>query len=257
MSTRVRPSRAKKQPGVEPRAFAGFGESKLHCAPEGTFDDDKTRDWSKLTFKGEPIPEHFRSLFSYAMTDQGMAETEAAIEARGGRAVTEFARDVQDKLVDKFGDDLLSERSRLIHTQDPLAVVMNRHLPKGMRGRWLSKRKTGEAGLIRGVVEYEPVRVPDPDHPGAMMNVTLGGMTLGAIPEDLAREAERHYQSLTEEVKSSAAEAIREHNDKHGGDQLTAAATRRGKLESIQGEEVDDTPRAVADLERELNSVGS
>ncbi len=241
---------SKKKSGVEPRAFAGFGESKIHAAPEGSLDHVE-HDWDKLTFRGEPIPPAFRSLFSYAMTDQGMAETEADIEKRGGRAAVEFGRDAQDKLIDEYSDKLDDPRSQLIHTQDPLGVVMARHLPKGMRGRWLGHRKTKEAGMIRGVVEYAPVMIDDPESPGRKINVTLGGMTLAAIPESLAREAEKHYQSLEAETRASTSDKVNEYNEKHVGDRLETAATRRGKLTDLLGE-TDDTERAASDLEREL-----
>lgn len=232
---------SRKKTGIEARAFAGFGESKIHAAPEGSLDHQE-HDWDKLTFKGEPIPKAFRSLFTYAMTDQGMAQTEKEIEARGGRAVTEFGRDVQDKLIDKYDDDL-GNPAKLIHTADPLGVIMKRHLPVGMRGRWLGRRKTQEAGMIRGVLEYEPVRIPDPDNPGSLMNVTLGGMTLAAIPEDLAIEAEKHYRNLEAETRASTSDKVNEYNEKHVGDRLETAATRRGKLEDLVGE-VDDSERA-------------
>lgn len=247
-----RPSRSKK--AVEARAFAGFGESKIHAAPEGSFGDDVRQDWDKLTFKGEPIPEAFRSLFTYAMTDQGMAETEAAIEARGGRASVEFTRDAQDKKIDEYGDRLADPRTALINTQDPLEVLMKRHLPKGMRGRWLGRRKTAEAGMIRGPVEYAPVMIDDPDNPGTKINVTLGGMTLAAIPEDLARAAEKHYQDIEAESRASTNNQVNEYNEKHVGDRLERAATRRGKLDDLVGE-VDDTDRATADLARDLAGV--
>lgn len=252
MASKPRPSRA-KQPQGEPRVFGGFGESKIHAAPEGSLDHAE-HDWDKLTFRGEPIPKAFRSILTYAMTDQGMAEIETQIEARGGRAVTEFARDAQDKLIDKYADDLADPRAALIHTQDPLGVLMKRHLPAGKRGRWLGRKKTAEAGMIRGVVEYEAVRIPDPDNPGKTMPVTLGGMTLAAIPESLAKEAEKHYQSLELETRAGVADKVNEYNEQHVGDRLTTAATRRGKLDDLQGE-VDDTPRATADLARDLAGI--
>ncbi len=237
---------------TEARAFAGFGESKIHAAPEGSLDHVEF-DWEKATFKGEPIPEHFRSLFTVAMTDQGMAETEAEIEARGGRAVVEFGRDAQDKLVDEYGDKLADPRTKLIQTSDPLQVLADRHTPKGMRPRWLGRRKTAEAGMIRGPVEYEPVRIPDPENPGKTMNVVLGGMTLAAIPEELARAAEKHYQSLEAESRAAVNDKVNEYNQQNVGDRLERAATRRGKLDDLVGE-VDDTDRAQHDLERELTS---
>ncbi len=227
---------------TEARAFAGFGESKIHAAPEGTF--DREIDWDTLTFKGEPIPEHFRSVFSYAMTDQGMAETEKEIEARGGRAIVEFGRDAQDKLIDEYGDTLADPRTGLIQTSDPLAVVMARHLPKGMRGRWLGRRKTAEAGMIRGPVEYEPVMIDNPDKPGTKMNVTLGGMTLAAIPEELAQQVIKHYQDMEAESRASVNDKVQEHNAKNVGlDLLERAATRRDRLSDLIGE-TDDTQAA-------------
>lgn len=226
--------------------FAGVGASKLNVAPPGAFEPDPRLDWDTLTFNGEPIAAAYRAIFTYAMTDQGRAEEEAAIEARGGRAVVEFARDAQDKQIDKFADELGSAKSGLVRIADPLRVVMDRHLPKGFRGRWLGSRKTEQSGMIRGVVEYETVRLPNGDP------VQLGGMTLGMIPEATALEAQEHYAEIERENRVSVNDKVREHNEKNvGSDLLVRAATRRGRLDDLVGEN-DDSDRAAADLEREM-----
>lgn len=239
---------SKKKSGVEARVFAGVGESKIHAAPVGTFQE--ALDWDKLTFNGEPIPENFRNIFTYAMTDQGKAEEEAAIEARGGRAVVEFARDAQDKKIDEYGDKLAHNTSGLIKVSDPLQVLMDRYLPKGKRGRWLGRRKMAEAGMIRGVVEYTPVMIDDDD--GGQKQVQLGGMILAMIPEETAKEAEAHYAEIEAENRIAVNDRVMEHNEKNvGSDRLTRAANRRGKLDDLVGE-VDDSERAAADLEHDL-----
>lgn len=231
----------------EARAFAGFGESKIHAAPEGTFAPD---NWDEYTVNGQPIPEHMRSIMTYGMTDQGKAEEEAAIEARGGRAVVEFARDAQDKKIDEYGDNLADPVKGLVMQSDPLQVLMDRHLPKGYRGRWLGKNKTNHAGLVRGVVEYEPLLIDD--GAGGKKRVELGGMFLATIPESLAKQAEQHYADIERENRVSVNDKVQEHNEKNvGHDRLERAATRRGKLDDLVGEQ-DDTPRAAMELDREL-----
>lgn len=242
---------ASKKKSGEARAFAGFGESKIHAAPEGAFAPD---NWDDYTVEGQAIPPHMRSLMTFAMTDQGKAQAEKEIEARGGRAAVEFTRDAQDKLIDEYGDRLDS-RKGLILTQDPLQVLMDRHLPKGYRGRWLGKRKMAEAGMIRGPVEYEPLLVDNPDKPGEKMTVTLGGMILAVIPEELAKEAQQFYADIEKENRIAVNDKVNEYNDKHvGPDRLERAARRRGKLEDLVGEQ-DDTERAGIDLDRDLQTL--
>lgn len=240
---------ASKKKATEPRAFAGFGESKIHAAPEGTFAPD---NWDAYTVNGGPIPENFRGVVTFAMTDQGMAEEEAAIEARGGRAAVEFMRDAQDKKIDEYGDKLAGKG--LVMQQDPLQVLMDRHLPPGQRGRWLGNKKTNHSGLVRGVVEYEPLLIDDGQ--GGKKRVELGGMFLATIPESLAKQAEEHYAELEKENRIAVNDKVQEHNEKNvGHDRLERAATRRGMLSDLVGE-ADDSARAVMDLDRDLTTVG-
>ena len=90
---------------------------------------------------------------------------------------------------------------------------------------------------------------------GAMERVELGGMFLASIPESLALEAEQHYADLEAENRVSVNDKVNEYNEKNvGAERLTGAASRRGMLQDLVGEQ-DDGDRAAKDLERDLATV--
>lgn len=233
----------------QPKTMAnGFGASKMHNAPAGTFKDG--HDWSKLTLGGKPIPDHLMGGITYAQTDQGAAEARAAFLANGGvysDVSVRVTRDRDDKRIDQYGSDL-RESDGLTIVSDPLALAMRDNLPVGHRGLFMSEKQCAEKGMLRGVVEYKKVLVKNKDT-GAMEEVRCGGMFLASCPEETAVAAERHYDGINRERMDYAQDKVREQADQvmsEGG--MRDLAKRRRTIDSLAGLEVEDPNVAGAEL---------
>lgn len=233
----------------QPKAQSnGFGASKMHNAPAGTFKDD--RDWSKLTLGGKPIPDHLIQVITYAQTDQGAAEARAQFLANGGvysDVSVRVTRDREDKRIDAYGDEL-RESDGLTLVADPLALAMKKHTPVGHRGLFMSEKQCAEKGMLRGVVEYKKVLVKN-DETDQMEEVRVGGMFLASVPEETARLAERHYDGINRDRMVHAQETVREQASQvlsEGG--MRDLAQRRRTLDSLGGLEVEDPNIAGAEL---------
>lgn len=223
----------------------GIGVSRLHNAPDGAFEE--RLDWSKLTLGGKSIPANLIGLITYAQTDQGLAENEAAVEARGGRARATVTRDPDDKKIDRFGDQL-TESDGLTIVPDPLALAMRGKVPEGHRGLWMSKKQCEEKGMLRGVLEYKKVLHKNPDT-GVMEEVTCGNMFLASVPEASAVAAERHYDNINRERVNHAQDKVTAQADQvmsaAGMDQL---ARRRRTSDMLAGLELEDPEVAGREL---------
>ena len=214
----------------KPRS-TGVGPSKRFVAPEGTF--EQTHDWSKLTVNGQAIPETLWAQIPYSMTDQGAAELNAGKEVAHAKVVREAplsSRSTED--LTRFKNEQSIEQSvaqyreslDLLEQEDPLGVLMKRHLPAGHRGLWLSERKVSDTGYRRGVVDYEPVLDQDGKR------IQHGRMFLGSVPEPLASAAEQHYEKRNRELTKSAVETVREHNQRVMTDAGIRRQNQRGDL---------------------------
>lgn len=210
---------------------SGVGESRVFAADPGEFPEDKR----ELTVDGLPIPDHLRALVPYSQTDQGRAENNAGKE----RAHVQFLRDSDDKAVDHYRDDLLDDVP-LLENHDPLRVIMDRHLPPGMRGLMMSKKKCDKEGMRRGVLDYEPVMV---ERDGKKEMVEHAGMFLAAVPEKLARRADKHYADKAKAQQVNAIEKVQEAQDTFMSEAQQRKIDRRGRgeyggLQQESGEQV-------------------
>lgn len=246
----------------------GVGESKINAAPEGSF--EREVDWASMTVNGEPIPEHLWGVMPWTYTDQGRAEFNAGKAPASGIQVL---RDETDHAVRQFRDDRLSdipgdaqlERERVTPeriaeirakfggraTADRLGIIMNQHLPKGRRGRWMSQRVCDHEGqgLRRGVLDWEPLLV---EKDGKMERVTLGNMFLASVPEKLAIEQDIYYEDLARQKMVAAVERSRELADEIAPARKQRETMRRDFTEDTAGLVDDDPEMAVGQLQREF-----
>src|SRR5712691_33704 len=224
----------------------GWGESKRFGGGLGD-----GRDWSKLTCQGMPVPEHMWATMPYVMTDQGAAEANAGKEPRRVsilRDGTPYDQVVDEKKLDKYRDDLLGQ---LDIAPDPMAALMKRYTPVGHRGLFVGKRKTDEAGMLRGPIEYTLVSVKD-EETGQMRHITCGGMTLASVPEEMARAAEAYAARLSRETQISINEQVDEKIDRVMSERGLADMARRKRVtDMLGGAQVEEDERADSELLRD------
>jgi hypothetical protein len=237
--------------GAKPMA-QGIGESRRFGG------GGQPRDLAGCTVNGDPLPPECWDTFPYSLTDQGKAEARELQKSLPvgyqGRDRTEYNRIFDpDKKIAKFADDRqipADDLEGLVIVRDPLQPLLERHTPPGHRGMFLSKRKCQQEGLIRGVLEYQPVMIKGED--GTMQRVECGGMFLASVPEELAVKSDRYWRSLNEDKKVQTIEKVRNQveevmNDRKLGD----FARRRGISDALVGMEVEDQERGDAELLRE------
>ena len=234
----------------------GVGESRRHGG-HGPASEPKC---TGCTVNGQPLPKEFWDTFPYSLTDQGKA---AAEELRGtlpvqykGRDRTEYERIYDpDKQIAKFADDRsipVDDTDGLVIVRDPFQPLIERHTPPGHRAMFLSSRKCQQEGLIRGVLEYKPVLIDDPDNPGTKIRVTCGGMFLASVPIELAEKSDRYWRSLNQEKQVHAVEKVRQQVDEVMSDRrLGDFARRRNVGDALVGMEVEDQAQGDAELLRE------
>lgn len=212
----------------KPRS-SGVGESKTFIAEPGTFPEpDPT-----LTVDGVPIPQNMVHLVPYDQTDQGRAENNAGKQP----ARVQIVRDDVDKSVEHYRDDLLADLP-LIENHDPLRLIVDKFTPPGMRGLMMSKRKCDREGMRRGVLDYEPVLV---DKDGKKERVEHGGMFLGAVPEQLAQRADKHYAGVAKDRMVNAVEKVQAQTEEFMTESNMRSVKRagRGEYDGIQQEQGD------------------
>jgi hypothetical protein len=120
----------------------------------------------------------------YWSTDEGVAERNARPNVREASGIT-LGKDAFSKALDERRDDVTDREMELYKARDPLKEVADRHVGKGMRGKFLSSAKLKEAG---GTGDYEVVKNANGDP------VNVRGLVLGQMPEAKAKARNRHYQ---------------------------------------------------------------
>lgn len=234
--------------GARPMA-QGVGESKLFGG------GGKTPDLSAFTVNGEPIPPECWDTFPISLTDQGKADMDRERRALPvnytGRDRTDYSQIFDDdKKALKFADDRLDTEG-LVIARDPFAPLIDRHTPPGHRAMFLSPKKCSQEGLVRGVLEYKPVMIPNPET-GVMERVTCGGMFLASVPLELANKSERYYRSLNSELQVKAVEKVQSQVDQvmtDGG--MRDFARRRNASDALVGLETEDQQSGDAEMLRE------
>lgn len=126
----------------------------------------------------------------YWSTDEGIAEKNSRPNVRESSGIT-LGRDEFSKALDQRRDDVKDREMELYQARDPLKEVADRHVAKGMRGKFLSQAKLKEAG---GTGDYEVVKDVSGDP------VRVRGLVLGQMPEGRARARNRHFQDRANKV---------------------------------------------------------
>ncbi len=240
--------RSRKLKAGERKAQAqGVGPSKLHGG------GGQTPDMSHCTVNGETLPENCWDTFPYSLTDQGKAAAAKELkELPISRSRDRSSYDdvgSEDRKLDKFRDDLAGNNGELQRVADPMEALMRRHTPQGHRGLFMSAKKCADSGMIRGILEYKPVLIQDPEDPARRIRVECGGMFLASVPEHLAQEADRHYAAINRSKQVAAVEKVRESADQIMAEgRLEDMARRRRLLDDISGETLDDPESADREL---------
>jgi hypothetical protein len=208
----------------------GIGESKVFVAEPGTFPEpDRT-----LTVDGKSIPEHLVQLIPYEHTDQGRAEFNAGKQP----SRVQILRDNVDKSVEHYRDDLMASVP-LEEANDPLRILMDEHLPPGQRGLFMSVKKCDREGMMRGVLQYQPVLV---EKDGQKRRVEHGGLFLASVPEDAARRADKFYADKARGAMVNAVEKVQEQTDQFMTERRQRLVDRQGggAYDGIHTEHVDE-----------------
>jgi len=217
-------------------------ESKPHADPQ-----PPAYDWSLFTINGQPIPQELWPNMNYHLTDQAYEERQ---KAAGPKPVVTVLRDADDKRLDTFKDGL--KTNNLVLGSDPLKIAMDKHLPPGMRGLWIGAKKAEEAGLVRGVLEFTPVMIDDPEKPGTKKRVQQNGMFLAMVPEEHFKQAEAFYQNMADEKQRQTVEKVTEQTERILTDAGMKDLARKKRVDGslLTGNiEVDDGDAADRELE--------
>lgn len=134
-----------------------------------------------------PIEAQTRIL--YQQTDEGIAEYNAG---KSEHRVSVVSEDF-DKSLKQRKDDVLDRGMDNWEARDPLKEVYDKHISKGMRGKFLSQRRVKENG---GTGDYEVVKNTAGDP------VMVRGMVLGQMPAERAEARNRHYRNRSNRLIS-------------------------------------------------------
>lgn len=125
----------------------------------------------------------------YGATDEGIAEKNARPNVREPSGVS-LGSDEWNKALKQRTDDVKERDMPMFEARDPLREVADQYAKPGMRPRFLSQKKVKDGGHQ----QYVPVKRENGDP------VMVRGMLLGHIPEDVARERNKHYQKRGNEL---------------------------------------------------------
>jgi hypothetical protein len=168
----------------------GVGESKRFIAG-GT--RDPFEHIRGLHMGGQPVekvvPIKNAHLITYAHTDEGIAErsagkaeTAAHVRSVSGDRARVTATDRDAMLAERY--DFRKNELQPWEAPDPMKELVEAHIAKGMRAKFLSPRRMAKDGT-RG---FDIVKTGNGDP------VKLGEMILGQMPEDRAEARNAHYR---------------------------------------------------------------
>jgi len=181
----------------------GVGESKIFAAPEGTFDDNPILNCHVAGVLVRDLPEAVQSRIVFRQTDEGIEQEEARIlEQNGGRpaANVEIGAGPEDKALQQRRSQIKDEDYEPYMARDMMRELADKHVPKGMRPKFLSPSKVKERA---GTGDWEIVKVDG-------QPVTYKGMLLAQMPEKRARARNRHYQEKSREMLKRNDEQFKE-----------------------------------------------
>lgn len=227
----------------------GVGESKVFGG------GGEERDLSGYTCQGDPIPREMWPNFPFSMTDQGKAAAEKlkkelpvnySKRARPAQTIYDQAPD-DDKKQAVFREALQLDTEGLVISVDPMRPLIDRYTPKGHRGMFMSRRVSAEKGMVRGVLNYEPVLIEDGK--GGLKEVTCGNMFLASVPNDLVRKSDAYWANVNRQKQITVTNKLREHTDKFiDPSDVKALLRSKGAGDADIGMEVEDRENADQDL---------
>lgn len=244
----------------------GFGESKLHVAPEGSFTPEPEQiDILECHVAGIPVkdlPRENQLRLLYQQTDEGQAWWEANrknlenTDSRSGPSPSgrgmkladgRTATDAEEKKVVKYRDELSTGFDAMRAAEDPFAEPMRIHTPRGHRGLFMSPKQCERQGMNRGGLKYEPVLVKNAK--GEWARVEVLGMFLASVPEGAAQASARYYEERNKEKQVTVIEKVRGQADQVMAESgLRNLAQRRHVLDDLIGTADDDAAGADAEL---------
>ena len=244
----------------------GFGESKIHVAPEGSFTPEPEQiDILECHVAGIPVkdlPRENQLRLLYQQTDEGMAWWEAnkkTLENKdsksgpgpSGRGMKladgQIATDVEEKKVVRYRDELSSDFDEFRAAEDPFAEPMRLHTPAGHRGLFMSQKQVDRQGLNRGGLRYQPVLVKNSK--GDWERVTVLGMFLASVPEVAAQQALRYNEERIKEKQISVVETVRKSVEQvMSSSDLRQVAAKRSALDDLMGSEIEEQQVGDAEL---------
>lgn len=186
-----------RKPKEKAPVIAGIGESRTFNNPDPAEQLDPLRSIRGCHVGGKPVeelPEDVAHLLTYDHTDEG-------IEARNAERQESAAR-VTDPL-----DKQIEGRARATEpweAPDPMGDLVKEHVKPGERARFLS----GPVCDLKGTRGFELVK----DEYGR--EVRLGRLMLGVMPEDRAKQREKHYQRITRELETEKATEYQEQHER-------------------------------------------
>jgi hypothetical protein len=200
---------AKGKPTI--KSAGGIGESKIFCAPEGEFPENRLLGChiNGVAIRELNLDPMVLSALDYYATDEGVAEKNARPMVREPSGI-EVNPDRQDRRwvaessqgpghwetrirsTDEFGKALDQKRDDVIErgmpswmARDPLKETADKYAKPGMKPKFLSKRRIQENG---GTGDYVVVKDEKGDP------VSVRGMILGHMPTEMADARNKHYR---------------------------------------------------------------
>jgi hypothetical protein len=140
--------------------------------------------------------------------------------------------------IERFKDG--RKASNLVLGTDPLQHVIDTHTPPGHHGMMIGEAKAAKSGLVRGVLKYEPVMVPNPET-GRMERVQQGGMFLASVPLEHKAEEQAYYRDVNEAKAKQSTEQMQEAANKVG--------PQPSRRNGFQGIEVEEATAAEMELD--------
>ncbi len=194
----------KRKPAVNPDSIAERSTVGPRASNEPPIDGGRTPAeivaLAERTVNGHPVsalPDHVRNLITYAMTDQGIAEKNAANVDSQGRPHT----GAKVTLNEGF-DQSIARRNAATEPwecDNPLQDAATKYVRPGFRARGLSPRLIDKR-TMRG---FEFVK----DARGE--NVKVGGLLLGEMPIEMANRRNEHYRRQGETELAASVERLK------------------------------------------------
>lgn len=146
------------------------------------------------------LPAHVIAALDWNATDEGIAAYNSRPMVREPSGVV-MGIDQWGKSLQQRRDDVKDRDIPLYEARDPFREVADRYARPGMRPKFLRKSKLSESS---GGTDYELAKKENGD------DVTVHGMVLGHIPEEVARARTRQQQQRGNQLLKQIGEAYKQ-----------------------------------------------